>query len=61
MGKQKESAVVRDLVMLTKATPKVRHIMVKKIPKDAVQLMCNCCRTVLKGKVPLSTHQKEIL
>ena len=36
VGEQKESAVVGDLVTLAKATPKVRSIRVKPIPKDCM-------------------------
>ena len=61
MGRRKEAAVVSDLVTLTKANPKVRNIRVKHIPKDSIQLLCDCSRAVLKGKVPLSTPQKERL
>ena len=61
MGKRKESAVVRDLVTLTKASPKVRHLRVKHIPKDSMKLLCDCSRAVLKGEVPLSTPQKDRL
>ena len=45
MGRQKESSIVRDLVTLTKTTPKVRHIRVKDIPKDSIQC---CTRAILR-------------
>ena len=61
MGRRKESTVVRDLMTLTKASPKVRNIRVKHIPKDSIKLLCDCSRAVLKGEVPMSTPQKERL
>lgn len=62
MGKKRaRESVVEDLAHLAGATPAVRRIRATRVPGDSIQLLCQCCRAVLKGAVALPTPQKESL
>lgn len=49
------------LRLLTKAKPAARKAILKTGDKSLVNALCECSLNVLKGNIPLTTHQKNRL
>ena len=49
------------LSVLSKASPPMRKQMIDSASKEVIDTVCECCLNVLKGTIPLSTHQKKCL
>ena len=59
MGKRER--LFSCLRVLTKASPHLRKQMINDLPSEVVNEFCDCCKKVLKGKIPLTPYQKQRL
>lgn len=51
----------RHLKLIERCPLKLRSNLLKKLPKSAIQAICECCLNVLKGNIALSAKQKSSL
>ena len=49
------------LQILAKANPKLRKILIKKVPESVITAICECCLNTLKGVIRLTPRQKRRL
>ena len=49
------------LEVLSTVEPRLRKMMIDQAPSTVVDALCECCLNVLKGAIPLTTHQKRCL
>lgn len=52
---------VRDLQLIDTCPAPLRKHLLKKLPTRSVKAVCECSLNVLKGNIPLSSHQKKSL
>ena len=49
------------LRVMTKSRPRLRKQMVNDAPLDIINKICDYCKKVSKGKIPLTPYQKQRL
>lgn len=52
---------LRDLELIKTCPKPLRKELLKKLPTRSVKAVCECSLNVLKGNIPLTSHQKKSL